>query len=252
VKHPLSIVLALALLMGVVGNTSAQLSVSISDNVIVLDDKKRTGSIELLNLGLDPVEFTVRTIENSDDNALIRWAPARVLVQPNSSARLRVLARPNAKITTDEVLIKLGITSEVRRPPRTVAQERTDERISDGIEVTVPIVPTLPMFVYFRSQGLVTPVTLGEFVATPDDSRLVGYFPVTKPDANKSFVGQARIINKENGQIIDQGRLHLTYGAERTNVQVLRTNSTSDTVLQCLQLWNQFPGQGDPAHTVCR
>lgn len=252
-KHPFSTAFVLALLLSVVGHTAAQVSVSISDNVVVLDDKQKTGSIDLVNLGLDPVEFTVRTLENNDNNALIRWAPSRVLVQPNSAARLRVMARPNVKSDVEEVLIKLGITSEVKRPPRTAEQAKVDEAANEAIAVTVPIVPTLPMFVYFRNKVLETPIVMGKFVATPNDQRIVGYFPVNKPDASKSFVGQARIINKENGQILDQGRLHLTYGTETTNVQVLRTNSSTDeAVLQCLQLWNQFPGQGVPAQTVCR
>lgn len=242
----------LALLMGVVGNSSAQLSVSISDNVVVLDDKQRTGSIDLINLGLDPVEFTVRALENNDNSSLVRWAPARVLVQPNSAAKLRVMARPNVKSDAEEVLIKLGITSEVKKPPRTVEQARAEDPI-EGVAVSVPIVPTLPMFVYFRNKTLETSVVMSEFVATPDDQRIHGYFPVTKSDASKSFVGQARIINKENGQILDQGRLHMTYGTEKINVQVLRANSPlGESPVQCLQLWNQFPGQGVPAQTVCR
>ncbi|MEY4978537.1 MAG: hypothetical protein RLZZ352_807 [Pseudomonadota bacterium] len=256
VKKSASLLIFIALFLGAVGQSAAQLSVSISDNVVVLDDKQRTGSIDLVNLGLDPVEFTVRNIGQEGDSSLIRWAPARVLVEPNRSAKLRVMARPGAKTDAEETLIKLGITSEVKRPPSLVTPKIKEETI-DGVAVSIPLTPTLPMFVYFKnkvpeSKTLLPHISIGAFVPTPENDRVLGYFPVTKSDKQKSFVGQARIFDKATGQIIDQGRLHVTYEMDTLSLQIRRVTLPSGEVpVQCLQLWNQYPGRGDPVQTIC-
>lgn len=249
----LSITTALVVaLLGFAGQSMAQLSVTISDNVVILDEKRKSGSIDLVNLGADPVEFSVATLDDNrtaSGEELIRWAPSRVLVPPHRSARLRVMARNTASIAEDEQLIRLGITAAVQQAPRPI---NPTEDTTDAVAVTVPVIPTLPLFVYVRNKNIENLITLESFVTTPDHEKFSGYFPISKSAANRSFVGQVKVINKETNEILSEGRVHLPQGTEKSLVQVLRGEKSGTTpIVHCIQLWDQYPGQGNPSQTVC-
>lgn len=233
---------------------SAQLSVTVSDNVVVLDGKNQSGSIDLVNLGSDPVDFSVNPLRdpNSDtsmDEALIRWAPSRVLVQPNRSARLRVMARPNISTNKSEHLVRLGITATVQRPPQ---GPNGAENAIEGVAVTVPLIPTLPIFVYVRSAEKQAPVKVDAFILTPEHEKFSGYFPVYKSDIDQSFVGQVKIVNKANNEVVSEGRIHLPQGTQQSLVQIVRNEKSGDRPgIYCVYMWDRFPGLGNPMQTVC-
>lgn len=238
--------------LGFQSSGMAQLSVTVSDNVVILDEKKRSGSIDLVNLGSDPVEFTVTALDSDGTTSvaeLIRWAPPRVLVNANRSARLRVISKGNIDRTVAERLVKLGITAAVQRPPRAVIQE---EDTTDAVAVTVPVVPTLPLFVYVRGNNSQNTVTLDPFISTPEDNNYAGHFPISKTIVDRSFVGHVKVINKANGEILSEGRVHLPQGTEKSLVRVLRSEEKPEKqAVHCVQLWDEYPGQGEPSQTVC-
>lgn len=239
-------------LLGFSDQSMAQLSVTISDNVVILDEKRKSGSIDLVNLGSDPVEFSVSALDDNrtaSGEELIRWAPSRVLVPANRSARLRIMARNTASISGDEQLFRLGITAAVQQATRPINQT---EDTTDAVAVTVPVIPTLPLFVYVRNNNIENLIRLESFVTTPDHERFAGYFPISKSAANRSFVGQVKVINKATNEILSEGRVHLPQGTEKSLVQVLRIETNSITpITHCIQLWDQYPGQGNPSQTVC-
>ncbi len=228
--------------------TFAQLSVAISDNVLIINEKKRSGSIDLVNLGLDPVEFTVSPIDGRA-NEFIRWSPSRVLVPANRSARLRVMSMQKIETSNDERLVRLGITAEVKRAPEPV---RRNEDGTDAVAVTVPVVPTLPLFVYIRSSSNVNKITLDAFVATSEDGKYSGYFPISKAVVGWSFVGEVKVIDAYTGETLSEGRVHLPQGTEKSIVRVIRSDKEQGKhVSPCIQLWDQYPAVGEPLITTC-
>ncbi|MBS3786531.1 MAG: hypothetical protein KGY57_06965, partial [Gammaproteobacteria bacterium] len=65
------------------------ISVSISDNVVVLDNRQRSGEVQLLSMTPSPVEFEI-TAADLPDGVLdgrdyLRWSPARTLVPAHRS-----------------------------------------------------------------------------------------------------------------------------------------------------------------------
>lgn len=255
-----SIVIASALLILPFTAQSQQsgVSVALSDNLIVLEQRSRSGAIELVNLASDPTEFRLSILEvtNSevDGSKLIRWAPQRALAPANRTAPFRVSARPPGDLPPGEYLIRVGVTAAVQAPPPLPREtnENENEEPEPGIAVVVPIVPTLPVTVYYR-HGIETPmVDAKPLVATPDDEKFIGYFPVVKQQPGYSFVGTVQVIEKTTGTLINRGRLHLSQSTEKSNVRMPRgVQNMIENGIYCLQIWNHWPGQGTPTAEVC-
>lgn len=253
-----SIVLAsvLATLPTLAQAQQSGVSVALSDNLIVLEQRSRSGTIELVNLASDPTEFRVSILGVSDSevdgSALIRWAPQRALAPANRTAPFRVSARPPGDLPPGEYLIRVGVTAAVQAPPPLPRETNENEEPEQGIAVVVPIVPTLPVTVYYR-HGIETPMVDAQpLVETPDDENFIGYFPVVKQQPEYSFVGTVQVVEKTTKTLINRGRLHLRQSTERSNVRMPRGEQTMiENGVYCLQIWDHWPGQGTPTTEVC-
>jgi len=249
--------LGLCLLSGPALGQSGGVSVALSDNLIVLDSRSRSGSIELVNLASDPTEFTLSVLSvkdtQLDGESLIRWAPRRALAPANRTAPFRVSARPPGDLPPGEYLIRVGATARVQSPPPVPQEfENAEGEMEMGLSAVVPIVPTLPITVYYR-HGIETPtINAGSLVLTPDSITTMGYFPVTKPEPKFSFVGAVQVIEQNSGTIINQGRLHLAQGVSASNVNMPRgERAMLANGVYCLRIWHNWPAEGEPNQEVC-
>jgi len=248
-----------AILLFSSGKAFAQsgVSVALSDNLIVLDKRSRSGSVELVNLASDPTEFTMSVLSVKDSKlngeSLLRWAPRRTVAPANRTVPFRVSARVPKDLAPGEYLIRVGVTAKVQSPPPIPQEyENEDGEIEMGLAAVVPIVPTLPITVYYRHNIEEPTITLSPLVLTPNSSDSVGYFPVVKNQPEYSFVGSVRIIEKNSKKVINQGRLHLGQGISKSNVYMPRGDElTSASNSYCLQLWNVWPAEGAPIQQVC-
>jgi hypothetical protein len=249
--------LGLCLLSGPALGQSGGVSVALSDNLIVLDSRSRSGAIELVNLASDPTEFTLSVLSvkdtQLDGESLIRWAPRRTLAPANRTAPFRVSARPPGDLPPGEYLIRVGVTARVQSPPPVPQEfENAEGEMEMGLSAVVPIVPTLPVTVYYR-HGIETPtINAGSLVLTPDNITTMGYFPVTKPEPKYSFVGAVQVIEQNSGTIINQGRLHLAQGVSASNVNMPRgERAMLANGVYCLRIWHNWPAEGAPNQEVC-
>lgn len=231
-------------------------SVALSDNLLVLDQRQRSGTIELINLGADPTEFSLSVIGGEDselDGAkLIRWSPQRALAPAHRTIPFRVAARPPSDLPVGEYLIRVGVRAERQAPPSLDNDIPESNEPEPGIAVMVPIVPVLPVTVYYR-HGIEAPMLDVEpLVETPDDERFIGYFPVRKLQPQYSFVGTVQVIEKNTKTVINRGRLHLRQGAVGSEVKMPRGEQVMlDGGVYCIQIWDHFPGEGQPNAEVC-
>lgn len=247
---------AIAILPLPVQSQQSGVSVALSDNLIVLEQRSRSGSIELVNLASDPTEFQISILGVSDtevDGAdLIRWAPQRALAPANRTAPFRVSARTPDGLPPGEYLIRVGVTAAVQAPPPIPRDNAENEEPEQGIAVVVPIVPTLPVTVYYRHNIETPMVDAQPLVETPEDLNFIGYFPVVKQQPQYSFVGTVQVIEKTTNTLINRGRLHLRQSTERSNVRMPRGEQTMiENGIYCLQIWDHWPGQGVPTTEVC-
>ena len=234
------------------------ISVAISDNLIVIDESTRSGQIDLVNGGDDPMEFTVFPMEDTQGivasaEPILRWAPEKAVAPAHRSLPFRVLARTTDDLPAGEYAFQFGVRALVQReqsPVQILAENKKNE--DQTIGAVVPVVPVLPVLVYVRHK-IETPRVEPEAIElTPEDPENLGYFIVVKKDPNRSFVGQIRVIDMETGVPLSSGRLHLAQAGARARVGMPREGFPADkTGSYCLQVWDQFPGQGDPYATIC-
>lgn len=237
---------------------TGSISVAISDNLIVIDESTRSGQIDLVNGGDDPMEFTVFPMEDTEGivasaEPILRWAPEKAVAPAHRSLPFRILARKTEDLPAGEYAFRFGVRALVQReqPPIEILSENQKNE-DQTIGAVVPVVPVLPVLVYVRHK-IETPRVEPEAIElTPEDPDNLGYFIVVKKDPNRSFVGQIRVIDRETGTQLSSGRLHLSQSGARARVGMPREGfPTNKTGSYCLQVWDQFPGQGDPYATIC-
>lgn len=236
---------------------AAGVSVALSDNLIVVDNRHRSGAIELVNLAADPTEFTVKIQQVSDSEVngekLIRWAPQRAVAPPNRTLPFRVSSRAQSDLPPGEYLIRVGVSARALSPPPAVIERKNEDgEIEQGIAAVVPIVPVLPVTVYYRHNIDTPMIDAQPLVATPGDEKYLGYFPVVKRAPQYSFVGTVQVVEKATGAIINQGRLHLRQGTRESKVQMPHGKQTLKAgAVYCLNVWDRFPAEGAPGQQVC-
>lgn len=249
--------LGLLLFSGYAAAQSGGVSVALSDNLIVLDSRARSGAVELVNLASDPTEFTMSVLSvkdtELDGESLIRWAPRRTLAPANRTVPFRVSARPPGDLPAGEYLIRVGVTARVQTPPPVLREFKNEKgEIEMGLSAVVPIVPTLPVTVYYRHKIETPTIEAGTLVLTPDNPNSIGYFPVTKPQPKYSFVGAVQIIERSSRTIINQGRLHLSQELAASNVYMPRGEQpVIASNVYCLRIWNFWPAEGEPDQEAC-
>lgn len=231
----------------------AQISVSITDNVVVLDNRQRSGEIGLLSMTADPVEFQVEAVDVPDEvidgRDLLRWTPARTLVPANRSSPLRMVFRPPSDLAPGEYVVRLAVQSRrVDYQPNIAVPDGDEPAMSMGVAIQ----PVLPVTVYLRHQVESPELTISKFEPAPDDDRVHGFFRIRKhPDAI-SFVGTVALIGQDSGNSYTQGRLRMGQTADERRVRVPRL--ADDEVLSepvCLHIWPSFPARGQPEQRVC-
>lgn len=249
-------VLVLCLGLFATCNSFAQVSVALSDNIIVLDDKSRSGAFELVNLGQDPTEFRLSVNEKligtpSDASKIIRWSPSKSLVSGNRTTAVRISARPTPQLSPNEYVFELGVTAEVQPLPKAPKAGEV-EAPPDALAMKIPVVPTLPVTVYLRHQIEAPRIDAQPLQLTPEDKDMMGFFPVKKRNKDHSFVGQIEVVEKSSGKKIVGGRLHLKQGTESTKVNMPRGDTPLVAgAVYCLKIWDHFPATTDPYAVVC-
>lgn len=235
------------------------ISVSITDNVMVLDERTRSGQIELLSMTPSPVEFEVTPgdlpDEVKDGRDYLRWAPERTVVPANRSRPLRMVFRPTDDLPAGEYIVRLAVQSrEVDYEPDFGAGgERDSEDDEEGLSVGVALQPVLPVTVYIRHNVGPPSLSVGEFTPSPDDADTHGYFTVSKPPEAISYIGTVALVGESSGERYTSGRLRMgnTVDEQRVRVPKLDSDADLDEAI-CLQLWPEFPARGEPEQAVCQ
>ena len=233
------------------------ISVSISDNVVVLDNRQRSGEIELLSMTPSPVEFEVEAMAvpegMQDGRDYLRWSPARTLVPANRASPLRMVFRPPADLPPGEYVVRLAVQSrQVDFQPS--FEEGPDEEAppQDGLAIGVAIQPVLPVTVYIRHQVDSPELTIGTFEPAAGDEDSHGHFTVRKAPEAISFVGTVALVGQHSGETLTSGRLRMGQNATERRIRVPRRDeepALSEPV--CLHIWPSFPARGEPEQRVC-
>ena len=237
--------------------SSASISVAISDNIIIIDGGSRSGTIDLVNGGADPVLFTVYPINEpigiiANAEPYLRWAPETSLAPAHRSVSFRVLARSSSDLDAGEYAFQFGVRAEVQRQESPITLLEDDDKANPLVTASVPIVPVLPITVYLR-HAIETPrVDPQPLVLTPEDDKVLGYFMLTKVTPQQSFIGQVQVIDRTNDSVLSSGRLHLAQAGTRARVEIPRGEFDPNRESNyCLLLWDHFPGEGEPYITMC-
>lgn len=248
---------SLALSLSALSPSSYAISVSISDNVVVLDNRQRSGEIELLSMTPSPVEFEISPADVpdgvQDGREYLRWSPARTLVPANRSTPLRMVFRPPTNLEPGEYVVRLAVQSrQVDFQPDFIREPDPDEPVEQGIAIGVAIQPVLPVTVYIRHQVDSPELSVSAFEPVSDDARSHGYFMVSKSPEAISFVGTVALIGQRTGETLTSGRLRMGQTLNEIRVRVPRR--ADEEMLNepvCLHIWPTFPAQGQPEQRVC-
>ncbi|WP_155985609.1 hypothetical protein [Thioalkalivibrio sp. AKL12] len=233
------------------------ISVSLSDNVVVLDNRQRSGEIELLSMTPSPVEFEVEAMTVpegiQDGSDYLRWSPARTLVPANRASPLRMVFRPPADLPPGEYVVRLAVKSrQVDFQPS--FQQGPDDEVppQDGLAIGVAIQPVLPVTVYIRHQVDSPALTIGTFEPAADDEGSHGQFMVRKAPEAVSFVGTVALVGQRSGETLTSGRLRMGQTATERRIRVPRREgeeALGEPV--CLHIWPSFPARGALEQRVC-
>jgi hypothetical protein len=253
-KH---IILALALIIGLFPAAAWSISVSISDNVVVLDTRQRSGEIQLLSMTPSPVEFDITPMDVPegvlDGRDYLRWSPPRTLVPANRGSPLRMVFRPPADLAPGEYVVRLAVKGrQVDFQPSFLREPEEGVEGDQGLAVGVSIQPVLPVTVYIRHQVESPALTVGQFEPVVDDERSHGYFMVSKDPDAISFVGTVALIGAESGNTLTSGRLRMGQTVDDMRIRVPRRDEEAELAeAVCLHIWPSFPARGQPEQRVC-
>ena len=239
-------------------NQGFAISVAISDNVIVLDSRERSGEIALLSMTPSPVEFEITPMDLAegvmDGRDYLRWSPARALVPANRSRPLRMVFRPPVDLPPNEYVVRLAVKS--RQVDYQPSFERPspdgEEPSSEGLSVGIAIQPVLPVTVYIRHQVDSPTLSIGDFEPADDDPRSHGHFTARKPPEAISFIGTVALFGADSGEMLTSGRLRIGQTVNETRIRVPRRDTEAGLGEPvCLHLWPTFPARGEADQRVC-
>ncbi|MEX0373608.1 hypothetical protein V6X51_09220 [Spiribacter sp. 196] len=234
------------------------ISVSISDNVVVLDSRQRSGEIALLSMTPSPVEFEITPMDLAegviDGRDYLRWSPARALVPANRGSPLRMVFRPPADLPPNEYVVRLAVKSrQVDYEPDFGPTPQDDEgpaeeRLSAGIAIQ----PVLPVTVYIRHKVDSPTLTISGFEPAVDDPRSHGHFTARKPPEAISFIGTVALFGADSEQMLTSGRLRMGQTVSETRIRVPRRETEAElSEPVCLHIWPTFPASGEAEQRVC-
>lgn len=239
-------------------NSVFAISVSISDNVVVLDSRQRSGEIALLSMTPSPVEFEVTVMDlpegTVDGRDYLRWSPARAMVPANRGSPLRMVFRPPTDLPPNEYVVRLAVKSrEVNyQPDFEGAPEDGEAPDNEGLGVGLSIQPVLPVTVYIRHQVDSPTLTIGRFEPVTDDLRSHGHFIASKPPEAISFIGTVALFGADSGEMLTSGRLRMGQTVNETRIRVPRRDTEAElSEPVCLHVWPTFPARGEAEQRVC-
>lgn len=234
------------------------ISVSISDNVVVLDTRERSAEIDLLSMTSSPVEFEITAMDPPkgmiDGRQYLRWSPARVLVPANRASPLRMVFRPPADLAPGEYIVRLAVKSrEVNFAPAfDLGRDVEGADVDNTLAIAVAIQPVLLVTVYIRHRVDSPELMIGEFVPARDDATTHGYFMVGKDPDAISFVGTIALVGANTGNTLASGRLRMAQNVDRRRIRVPRDETEAIlTEPLCLHVWPSFPPRGEPERRLC-
>lgn len=236
---------------------SGEITVSLSDNMIIVDDQLRSGQIDLVNGSDAPVEFIVLPmLENAKIVNLaapvLRWAPERSVAPPRRSRAFRVAARPTPELMPGEYAYQFKVRAQLQRDVPDILVETDDATKGQVITALLPVVPLLLVTVYLRHRIKAPRVDLRSLTLTPDDPESLGYFMAVKQHPDRSFVGTVQMVDADTGVELSSGRLHLGQEGDQAKVAMPRgLFPTGKGANYCLRVWDHFPSQGEPYANSC-
>lgn len=230
--------------------------VTLSDNLLVLDEQNRSATIDLVNMSEDPMEFQM-TVKNEfegmgpDGIPLVRWAPAKALVPANQSVAMRVASRLRPDLPPGEYEFRVGAQSTPQRPPVQFIPSN-DPKEPAAMSVMVPVMPTLPITVYLRHKIDKPTVEVGPFVPTPNDPDSAGYFPLLKKMPSVSFVGVGQAIRANDQTEVVSRRIHITPRQAQGRFVLPRGKALEQGGgPYCLRVWDSYPGRSKYDRESC-
>jgi len=235
----------------------SRVTVSISDNMILLDATSRSGQVDLVNGSDDPMEFTVLPVlENAgivnSAGPVLRWAPERSVAPAHRSQAFRVAARPTPELAPGEYAYQFKVRAQIQRNAPDILVKTDEVSQETVISGFVPVVPLLPVTVYLRYKIEAPRVDLRPLTLSPDDPESLGYFVAVKQHPDRSFVGTIQVIDKESGAELSSGRLHLGQEGSQARVGMPRgLFPVGKGGSYCLRVWDHFPSKGEPYASVC-
>ena len=235
------------------GQPTHAISVFISDNLAILDERNRSASIMLLNSGVAPVEFEIKPKDardgEQDGQEMLRWSPQRIMVPPGEGSPLRFAFRPNADTESGEYVVRFGVSS--RRlsvdPPFRSTGSATDPSEERGVGASVSIQPVIEVVVYLHI-GELEPVDVQVAYEPPKDGQSSA-FEILKLDSSRSFIGYVQTIESATNRRLRQGRVHMAQATDRYRFKVPRDDDDSGAI--CLRMWRTAEPKASPNQTFC-
>ena len=200
-------------------------SLMVASPAIVIDDRTRTGSLTLINDGIEPVEVSVsafcghpvtdsighmflRTFETVDDTmpCAARWVqsfPRRLTITPKSRATVRLLVTPPAGLPPREYWARIMAAAKAGQ----VAVGGLAD--SSAIQATLSLEIRSVVGLFYRKGTPRTGVLLERLRAGVVGDSLVGRTLLTR-QGDAAFVGSLRaVLRDSSGTVRSEGRLPL-------------------------------------------
>lgn len=237
-------------------------SVAISDDLIVLDSRQRSGVIELVNFGAVPAEYSAYIMALPDGivpgDRFIRWSPARAVAPANRTIPLRVAVRPPSDLDPGEYTVRLGVQARAQPLPdeETLDDQGEQEDGAQQLGFSVPIQPVIPVTIYYRHQMEQPALEMvGHLPPSEVGDEFAGAFLAEKPDEALSYVGYVSIVHDKSDVVTSEGRVHVLPGDQPKPIVIRKPDPAVETApgdTYCLRLWHADPPRGDPDTEVCQ
>jgi len=238
-----------------------KVAVAVSDNVAIIPGGRTSAVIDLINLENAAVRFDIKldldpTGKARTDPTLhpalnkhLRFSPERILVPGNETRPLRVAFRAPADLPPGEYRMWFHVTPE---PLPDENAGKAIQEVEGGLAVSVAITPVIPIAVYVRHKIPHPTARMEKLEITPADDKSQARVLVRKTVPDISYVGTLAVLNATNGEMVLQGRAHITADKPEAYVQVPRHLPTlpSGTPL-CARLWHTAPPSGPPDQDEC-
>jgi hypothetical protein len=180
----------------------------VASPAVVIDDRSRTGSLTLINDGIDPAEVSVssfcgypvtdsigrmylRTFAAVDDTmpCAAEWIqsfPRRLRIDPKSRATVRLLVTPPAELQAREYWARVMVSARAGTVPVAGVSSQSGVQASLALEVRSVV------GLFYRRGELRTGVTMEQLRAAVQGDSLVGR-TLLRRTGNAAFVGSLKV-----------------------------------------------------------